>query len=438
MPLSPLGRSREDVVRFQGERLRTLLRAVLPQNQFYAQKFAEAGLSAADIRTVDDLRRLPFTTKAELLADQAGHPPFGRCHSLPAAGYCRYHQTSGTMGRPLRWLDTAESWSHLLDLWIELYRIAGVGPDDRFFFGFSFGPFLGFWTAFDAAARMGALCLPGGGMSSTARIRFLTENRATVVLCTPTYALRLVEVAREEGLDLTASGVRALIVAGEPGGNIPATRARIEEGWGARVFDHNGMTETGPLGIECAEAPGGLHLLETACVAEVVDPATGAAVAAGTPGELVVTPLSRAASPLLRYRTGDLVCADPEPCRCGLPLIRLDGGIRGRVDDMIIVRGNNLHPDALQRILHRFPEVAEFRIELDRTTALPVLRVQVEPQPETAADALMGRIDQAIHDELLFRAEVVAVKPGTLPRFEMKARRFVQKTAEERAPDPPR
>src|SRR5207244_8306504 len=218
-----------------------------------------------------------------------------------------------------------ESWNWVLDNWDQFYQIIGLKTGDRLFFPFSFGPFLGFWTAFEAASRQGFFCLPGGGMSSAARLRFLLDNQATVVLCTPTYALRLGEVAREEGIDLTSSGVRALIVAGEPGGSISATRARIEAIWGARVFDHWGMTEIGALGIECPENPAGLHLLETECLAEVIDPTTGEAVPTGQTGELVLTNLGRWGSPLLRYRTGDLVRIDPRPCPCGRTWIRLEG-----------------------------------------------------------------------------------------------------------------
>jgi phenylacetate-CoA ligase len=418
--------SRAELQDLQSQRLAELFRRVLPHNPFYARKLAEAGIDPAAFDLAGDWTRVPFTTKAELLDDQARSPPYGSFHALPLPRYCRLHQTSGTTtGAPMRWLDTAESWNRMLDVWEALFRMAGILPEDRLFFPFSFGPFLGFWTAFESAWRRGCLCLPGGGMSSTARLRILLDNAATVVLCTPTYALRLAEVARAEGIDLAASPVRALIVAGEPGGNIPATRARIEAAWGARVFDHNGMTECGPIGIECREGPGGLHLLETECLAEVVD-AKGKSVPDGTAGELVLTTFGRPGSPLLRYRTGDLVCVDPRPCPCGRALVRLEDGIRGRVDDMIVVRGNNLHPDALQTLLHRFPEVAEYRLELDETGVLPVLRVEVEPYP--AADAgLVGRVDQAIRDALLFRAEVRAVPPGSLPRFEMKARRLVRK-----------
>ncbi len=417
--------SRQELDRIQFERLSRLLDAALPQNRFYAHKFAD--VRVADVRSLADLRRLPFTTKAELLADQAQTPPYGTNLTYALTRYSRFHQTSGTSGRPLRWLDTPESWQWTLDNWDVMFRLAGLTPNDRLFFGFSFGPFLGFWTAFEAASRQGFLCLPGGGMSSSARLRFLLDNGATIVLCTPTYALRLAEVAMDEGIDLAGSAVRALIVAGEPGGNIPATRQRIEAAWGARVIDHSGMTEIGPTAIECAANPGGLHIVETAFLPEVVDPQSEQAVQRGETGELVLTNFGRFGSPLIRYRTGDLVRVDTKPCPCGCTFVRLDGGIRGRVDDMIVIRGNNVYPSALQTILHRFPEVLEYRIEVDRTSSLPSLRIDVEL---STADArlITTRIEQAIHAELLFRAELRSVEPGTLPRFEMKAQRVVEKT----------
>jgi phenylacetate-CoA ligase len=417
--------SRAELERLQCERLAALLRAILPANRFYARKFAAAGIGPDEIASPANLKRLPFTTKAELVADQAEHPLYGSDLTYPVERYCRMHQTSGTSGRPLRWLDTPESWAWALDCWAAKFRFVRLRRGDRLFFPFSFGPFLGFWTAFESAAKLGYLCLPGGSMGSTARLRFLLDNEATVVLCTPTYALRLAEVAREQGIDLTKSTVRALIVAGEPGGSIPATRQRIEAAWGARVYDHHGMTETGPVTAECVENPGGIHVLEHHYIAEVIDPATGRDVPAGTVGELVLTNLGRWGSPLLRYRTGDLVRVDPKPCPCGCAFVRLDGGIRGRADDMIVLRGNNVHPGALQAILHRFAEVVEYRLEVDRSGTLPTLRVEIEVNG--AAGDVAARVDRAIRDELLFRAEVRAVAPGTLPRFEMKAQRLVKK-----------
>jgi phenylacetate-CoA ligase len=422
-------RPRAELERLQGERLARMLDEVLPRNPFQAEKFRRVGLRAADVRGPADLAHLPFTTKAELLADQRAHPPYGTVLTYPAARYTRMSQTSGTQDVPLRWLDTPESWEWMLGCWEQIFHTCGVTAGDRLLFPFSFGPFLGFWTAFDAAQRLGCLCLAAGGMSSGARLRMLRDNRANVVLCTPTYALHLAQVAREQGIALGDFAVKCLIVAGEPGGSIPATKQRIEQSWQARLFDHSGLTEVGPVAIECPEQPGGLHVLESDYVAEVIDPATGAAVPPGQPGELVLTNLGRWGSPLLRYRTGDLVRADPGPCPCGRSLLRLGGGILGRTDDMVPVRGNNFYPAALEGVLRRFPEVVEYRVEVDTSAALAELRVEVEPDPayEFAAGAFAARIADAIRDELFFRAEVTLVPPGALPRFEMKARRVRKK-----------
>ncbi len=413
----------------QIDRLRRLLAEALPANRFYARKLAAAGVEPEDLRTADDLARLPFTTKPELAADQAEHPPYGSALTYPVDRYCRLHQTSGTStGRPLRWLDTPESWEWLLHCWQVSFPIMGLTPHDRVFFPFSFGPFLGFWSAFEAASRYGCLCVPGGGMTSTARLRFLLEHRATVVFATPTYALHLAELAAREGVDLAGSDVRAVVVAGEPGGNIPATRERIEQVWGARVFDHYGMTEVGPVAVECEADPGSMLVLESEYLTEVLEPNGPRPARAGEVGELVVTNLGRVGSPLVRYRTGDLVRAEPDPPALpGVPRwLRLRGGVLGRADDMIHVRGNNLYPTAIEAVVRRFPEVVEFRIVVDRTGPLPDLRVEVEPADPAAGARLAEAVARAVRDELLFRVEVCPVPTGTLPRFEMKARRVIQ------------
>ncbi|MCB0316926.1 MAG: phenylacetate--CoA ligase family protein, partial [Calditrichaeota bacterium] len=205
---------------------------------------------------------LPFTTKQELAADQHRHPPYGSNLTFELSRYTRFHQTSATSGDPIRWLDTSESWSWMLDNWEIIFRNAGVADGARIYFAFSFGPFLGFWTAFEAATRMGCLAIPGGGLSSLARLRMILDNEVAVLCCTPTYAIRLGELAREEALDLSAGRVRAIIVAGEPGGSIPAIYRHIERLWpGARVYDHHGMTEVGPVSYEDPEARGTLRII---------------------------------------------------------------------------------------------------------------------------------------------------------------------------------
>ena len=420
-PTTPLPELRE----YQLTRLRGLLADVLPANRFYARKLA--GLDPAAIRTPADLARLPFTRKAELAADQADHPPYGSNLTFPAERYSRLHQTSGTStGRPLRWLDTPESWEGVLNCWRISFPFMGLTPRDRVFFPFSFGPFIGFWSAFEAAARFGALVVPGGGMTSTARLRFLVEHEVTVVFATPTYALHLAELAAREGIDLAGSSVRAVVVAGEPGGTIPATRSRIAEVWGARVFDHYGMTEVGPVAVEAEDTPGEMVLLESEYIAEVLTPDGSDPVPPGEYGELVVTTLGRSGSPLIRYRTGDLVRVATDPDPAGRTWRRLAGGILGRADDMIHVRGNNLYPGAIEAIVRRFPAVAEYRICVDHSGPLADLRIEVEPADGHPGDVLAEAVSRAVRDELLFRVEVSAVEPGTLPRFEMKARRVVR------------
>jgi phenylacetate-CoA ligase len=240
----------------------------------------------------------------------------------------------------------------------------------------------------------------------------------------------MAEVARSEGVDLAGAKVSKLIVAGEAGGSIASVRGRIEEAWGARVYDHTGMTEVGALSFECHESPGtGVHINEAEFIVEVIDPETGGAVAEGEVGELVLTNLGRWGMPLIRYRTNDRVRLTRGKCACGRWYARLEGGILGRYDDMITVRGNNVFPTGVEAIIRKFAEVAEFRVTVTGTAALAEVLIEVEPVPDCAvADRLAEQVGRAIRDTLSFRAAVHTVPCGSLPRFEMKARRFVRRT----------
>lgn len=421
--------TRAELEHLQAGRLAALLAAIVPQNRFWQAKFSAAEINPLEIRTPADLVRLPFTTKAEILADQVACPPYGTNLTYALSGYSRLHQTSGTTGTPLRWLDTPQSWEWILQCWEQLFKLMGLCREDRLFFPFSFGPFLGFWAGFEGANRLGNLCIAAGGMSSPARLSLLLENQASIVCCTPTYAMRLAEVAAELKIDLAAGPVRAILVAGEPGGNIPSIRHRIEAAWGARIVDHWGMTELGPLAIESPEEPGGLYVLETECLAEIIDSETGNPVPAGTDGELVITNLGRSGSPLIRYRTGDRVRARGATAQAGSPFLFLEGGILGRTDDMLTIRGNNLYPSALEGVIRQFDGVAEYRIELRTIKAMQHIRVEVEPVPGLGQESiaqLVSRIAETIKGRWHFQAEVAAVAVGSLPRFEMKGRRFVR------------
>lgn len=399
-----------------------MLVEVLATNRFYVRKLAEAGIrdaGAALARWAD----LPLTTKGELSEDQAAHPPFGTALTYPPERYVRLHQTSGTTGRPLRILDTAQSWSWWAAIWERIYRAASVGQRDRVMFCFSFGPFIGFWSAFAGAERIGALCISGGAQSTSERIAQIQEAQATVLLSTPTYALRLAEAAAAEGIDLSRSPLRVSIHAGEPGASIPATRERIERALGLVAFDHTGATEVGPTGFSC-EARDGVHLVESEFVAEVLDPATGAVRDEGE-GELVLTNLGRWGSPAIRYRTGDRVALVRGTCGCGRTWAKLRGGILGRVDDVLIVRGVNVYPSAIEAVLRAIPEVAEFRVEAFEARGMTELRLVVEPSAPAVA-ALEARVRDAMHRSLGIRCDVALAEPGSLPRFELKAKRFVR------------
>ena len=413
---------RETLDRGQLRKLRALLDAVLTSNPFYSSKLRLAGVESPPGTIVEFIETVPFSEKDELAADQNAHPPFGTNLTYPMERYSRFCQTSGTTAQPMRWLDTAESWSWMLDSWTRVLAEAGVTAKDRVFFPFSFGPFLGFWAAFEAATRMGCLTIPGGGMRSGPRVRTILENGVTALCATPTYAIHLAEVAAGEGLDLSTSEVRRILVAGEPGGSIPTTRALIEKLWpGARVYDHHGMTEIGPVSYECPERRGVLHVIEEAYLPEVIDPQTLEAVERGGEGELVLTTLGRLGSPLLRYRTHDLVRTGAEArCACGSMELALEGGILGRTDDMVVVRGVNVYPSAVEEIVRR-EGVAEFQVEITEDKGLAECRLLIE-----AADgeALRGRIEAAMRAAFALRVQVECVKPGSLPRFEMKARRW--------------
>lgn len=426
---------RTEILAAQAARLGRLLADIYGRNGFYTRKLDAAGVRLTDLRLPDDLRSLPFTTKRELVDDQDTSPPWGTVLTEPIDRYTRYCQTSSTTGRPMRWLDTNESWQWVIDCWKAVFRAARVGPADRVFFPFSFGPFLGFWSAFDAASQIGALAVPGGGMSSQVRLATIDAVGATVICCTPTYALRLAEVAAAQGgmtehggPALVDSTVRVIVVAGEPGGSIPATRARIEQAWGARVIDHHGLTEVGPVSVECWERPGGLHVNEAEFLCEVIDPLTGDAVDEGTAGELVITNLGRTASPVIRYRTGDMVAMRTDPCACGRTWARLDGGILARSDDMVAVRGVNVYPVAIEAVVRHFPEVAEFRSTVVRVGAMRTLSVEVEFAPGTAHSVeTAARVSRELKEALGLTVPVHVVGEGVLPRYEMKARRFVVK-----------
>ena len=421
---------RNEIEAYQCTQLRRLVVTLLDGNPFYGERLRQAGIDASISSLEQFTTSMPFTTKKELVADQETHPPFGSNLSFPIERYTRLHQTSSTTGKPLRWLDTAESWQWMLDGWVTVLRAEGVTPRDRLFAAFSFGPFIGFWLGYEAAQKMGCLVIPGGSMNSVTRLRAILENEATVLCCTPTYAIRLGQVARDTQVDLSQSKVRTIIVGGEPGGSLPAIRARLESLWpGARVFDHHGMTECGPATHQCPEQAGLLHLLESSLLCEFIHPETGEPMREDTDelSELVITTLGRTGSPLLRYRTGDLVRPRPNSkCLCGLWERVLEGGIIGRTDDMVFVRGVNLYPSAIDQIVRGCQGIVEYRVEIRDQMGMAEVEVQIEARGAEDPQNLCTQLETGLRAAFNLRIKVSAVPTDSLPRFELKARRWVR------------
>ena len=396
----------------QWARLQALARAVLPANPFMP---TSGGPPASRIRrtcaTGSDFARLPFTRKSELVADQAAHPPFGRNLTYRSTATCACTRRRARPARRSAGSTPQESWDWWLRCWGFVLRGAGLGPGDRVFFPFSFGLFVGFWAGFEGARALGALAIPGGGQDTAQRLATLESLGATAVCCTPSYALHLAQAARERGVDLARLGMRATVHAGEPGAGIPSVRARIEEGWGARAYDHAGMTEMGAYGYR-VRRPGRAARERVGVHRRGCRPRDGRPRSAG---ELVLTNLGRTGSPLLRYRTGDRVRVASSPCPCGRTFLRLAGGILGRVDDMLIVRGVNVFPGALEGIVRRFPAVDEFMIEVYRRHEMDEVRLLVEVADGAGRD-LPGRVQEAVRIELGIRVEAVPVPARSLPR----------------------
>ncbi|HMO13885.1 MAG TPA: phenylacetate--CoA ligase family protein [Pirellulaceae bacterium] len=403
---------RVEIERNQLQRLNQLFEQVLPHNQFYRNKLG----SSRSLRSLDELGQLPFTYKDELM-DRHGSQ-YATNLTFPLERYARIHRTSGTRGRPLVVLDTEEDWLWWMTSWQYVLDAGNVDEQDRAVMAFSFGPFIGFWSAFDAAHFRNILVAPTGGMNTLARLELIQTMQATIVFCTPSYALRMAEVAAENQILIDSLGVRELIVAGEPGGSIPSVRQKIESTWGAKVIDHAGASEVGAWGFS-DERQQGLYLNEEDFIAEFLSVETGQAANSGELSELVITTLGRVGSPVIRYRTGDLV--KPIWDHSGdSNFVLLEGGVLSRVDDMMVVRGVNVFPSSIEQILHGFPEIIEYRITVSKSGAMDQLKVEIEDRLERPA-----RVAKELQLRLGLRVEVCCVPLGTLPRFELKGKRFI-------------
>jgi phenylacetate-CoA ligase len=424
--------SRPTLQALQLKRLRAQLTHAAAHSPFYRRKLKAAGVRPR-LRTLEDVRALPFTTKDELKENQAQYPPWGDVLAVPLEDVLRIHMTSATTGRPLAFLDTADDWYGFYHSYARALYAFGVRKSDMVMAAFSYGPWIGFWSGFYAAQDLGCLVFPAGGLSTDQRIDALLTYPITVLGCTPSYALFLAEHAAKKGIDLAKqTRIRLTWHTGEPGASIPATRAKIEAAFGARAFDLPGLTEIAAWGFECDARSGLVHVHEDYCYPEVLDE-RGAPVEPGGRGELVFTSLYRRAMPLIRYRTRDVVQVADRACPCGRRLLAFEGGVLARLDDMKKVRGVIVYPRRIEELVRPFAGVDEFQIVFRRQDGLDDVLVRVDPAPGLAkaeSDGLCAALGDALRVGLGIRVTVEATKSGELPRWDHKARRVKDERTE--------
>jgi phenylacetate-CoA ligase len=404
-----LSDDRESLRSRQLSRLNELLREIMPVNRFYQDKFRG---KAIPISSLEEWSTFPTSTKSDWQSD--GENGIARHHSFEESRYRRYHRTSGTKGKPMVILDTDRDWKWWIEAWQTVLDASTIDSKDRVMMAFSFGPFIGFWSAHDACLERGCMVIPCGGMSTAARIEMIQAARPTVLFSTPSYALHLARDAALRGIDLRRSSIRLVFVAGEPGGSAKAIRSRIEAEFGAKVMDHAGATEVGPWGFG-SEDGSALHVNENEFIAELEPQADGL-------HELILTALGRTGAPVLRYRTGDLV--RPHTAFPSNSFLRLEGGVLGRSDDMIVVRGVNVFPSSVDAIIRSFPEILEYRLLVTRHDATDSLRLEIEASRDATVDSdLVESLSEKLAIQLNLRFNVIQVPVDSLPRSDGKARR---------------
>jgi phenylacetate-CoA ligase len=424
---------REELEKRQLKLFRKRMKYVMEKSPFYQRKFKEAGVTPNDIKTMEDVRRVPFTTKQELLKSQEEHPIFGDFICIKPEEAVRVFQTSGTTGTPLKIPFNKKDWFKIcFEQFAHFLYGYGIESKDIAFFPFVYGTFIAWWGIQAGMEQLGVAIVPGGGQTSEARVKSIIDWGATVVCGTPTYIIYLGELAQKMGIDLPNSKVRIVITAGEPGAQVPATKKLIEGLWGAKNYDDVGSTEITNFGYECVMQKG-THLNEGMFLPESLDTESGKPAAEGEVGELVLSNLCCESEPLVRYKTKDLVRFNFKKCDCGRTYLRMDGGVLGRADDMFTFGGVNVFPSAIENFIRGVPDFSnEYQLVVPRQGSGKRLRIRVEPAsadiPEDRIKALVGGFIDSIVYNIKITPDVEVVQCGSLPRFEGKAKRIVRES----------
>ena len=420
---------REKLERLQLEKFKRIMGWAYRNSPFYRKLYHDAGIKPEDVRTLDDVKHVPKVDKEMLRLSQKEEPfPYGSVLAVPLEKITAFRQTSGTTGTPVYQGDTWEDWEWWSECWAYVLYAQGYRERDRVYIPFAYNIFVAFWAAHYAAEKIGCEVVPGGGLDTKARILKMKELRCTAFMATPTYVLGMADMARNKlGIDPKEIGIEKITCAGEPGASIPSVKKKMEDLWGCPVYDHAGATEIGAWGFECTHKPGGLHVNEAFFLVEIEDMETGRIITEpGREGKMIITALDRLGKPCIRFDSKDIIKWSKEPCSCGRAFRVVDGGVLGRADSIIKVKGVLLSPVAVEEVVRSFPEIEEFEVIVEKRGDLDEIKLRIELSPsfEGSREDLKERLltQLRLKTNLGYRIEFCPY--GTLPRYEVKAKRF--------------
>jgi phenylacetate-CoA ligase len=420
----------EKIRNLQIKKFRRIFAWAYERSNFHNSLYRKAGIKPQDIRSLDDIRHIPTVEKSMMRDIQRKDPfPYGDTLCVPPDEVSEYHQTSGTTGQPVYQADSWQDWEWWSECWSYILWAQGYRPSDRIFFPFGYNVFVAFWAAHYAAEKIGAEVVPGGVLDTQARILKIQETKSTAMMATPTYVLGMAETARSKmGIDPASLTISKITCAGEPGASIPTTKNRMQDAWGAKVYDHAGATEIGAWCYECEEQSGGLHVNDGFFLVEIQDIETGETIEeAGRMGKMIITALDRYAQPCIRFDSKDLIMWASEPCPCGRSFRTIEGGVIGRTDDITKVKGVLLAPSAIEEVVRGIHGLGdEFEAIVDKKADIDQITLRVELIPDSRDKE--ASIKTLLKDQLRLKTNLGYIiefhEYGTLPRHEVKAKRF--------------
>jgi len=420
----------EKIRKLQLKKFKRIFGWVYDHSKFHRSLYERAGMTPADIRSFEDIRYVPKVEKAMMREIQQRDPfPYGDTLCVPLEEVVEFHQTSGSTGHPVYQADTWQDWEWFSESWAFILWAQGYRPMDRVFIPFGYNVFVAFWSGHYAAEKIGCEVIPGGVLDTKARILKIQELKPTAMMGTPTYILSMAATAKNKmGIDPSTLTINKITCAGEPGASIPSTKKRMEEMWGAKVYDHAGATEIGAWSYECQLQPEGMHVNEALFLVEIEDIETGEIIEdPGRQGKMIITAFDRQAMPCIRFDSKDIIEWDPEPCQCGRTFRLIKGGVIGRVDDITKVKGVLLAPSAIEEVVREIEGLGEeYEVVVDKEGDVDRITLKVELLP--GKEDLQASIKNLITDQLRLktnlRYNLEFHDYGTLPRYEVKARRF--------------